>query len=155
MGLAYPGCMPPLSLPAVVERIRTVGDAYELLEEMRWAGQPVCPHCASARPHYFLTPRAEAGRASRRGKATDKSLLPGRNFVPVLRKFTVEVYPSLELAYRAGNSDDAEHWSEFEHGGPALSVMLAPLLGGVALKFDGGGAEPVAASVVISNCPFR
>jgi transposase-like protein len=72
MGLAYPGCMPPLSLPALVERIRSVGDAYELLEEIRWAGQPVCPHCASARPHYFLTPRAEAGRASRRGKVTER-----------------------------------------------------------------------------------
>ncbi|HZX53978.1 MAG TPA: SPFH domain-containing protein [Ilumatobacteraceae bacterium] len=64
------------------------------------------------------------GLVIRRGKATDKSLLPGRNFVPVLRKFTVEVYPSLELAYRAGDSDDAEDWSEFEHGGPALSVIL-------------------------------
>src|SRR4051812_9653924 len=64
------------------------------------------------------------GLVIRRGKATDKSLLPGHNFVPVLRKFTVEVYPSLELAYRAGDGDDAEDWSEFEHGGPALSVIL-------------------------------
>jgi regulator of protease activity HflC (stomatin/prohibitin superfamily) len=64
------------------------------------------------------------GLVIRRGAATDKSLLPGRHFVPVLRKITVEVYPSLELAYRAGDSDDTEGWSEFEHRGPALSVIL-------------------------------
>jgi len=58
-----------------------------------------------------------------RGKATDKSLLPGSHFVPVLRRVTVEIYPSLELAYRAGD-DETENWSDFEHGGPALNVTL-------------------------------
>jgi regulator of protease activity HflC (stomatin/prohibitin superfamily) len=73
---------------------------------------------------FVMIDAGKLGLVIRRGKATDKSLLPGRNFVPVLRKITVEVYPSLELAYRAGDSDDAQVWSEFEHGGPALSVIL-------------------------------
>src|SRR6185295_8718709 len=64
--------MAPSSLPVRVESIRSDGDAYRLLEEVRWAGRPVCPHCASVRPHYFLTPRAGAGRASRRGKVTER-----------------------------------------------------------------------------------
>jgi transposase-like protein len=72
MGLAYPRIMARVSLPALVENIRSEGDAYKLVEELRWAGQPVCPHCASVRPHYFLTPEAEEGRTSRRGKVTER-----------------------------------------------------------------------------------
>jgi len=73
---------------------------------------------------FVLIDSGKLGLVIRRGKATDKSLLPGRNFVPVLRKITVEVYPALELAYRAGDVDDADNRSDFEHGGPALSVIL-------------------------------
>ena len=60
------------SLRALIEKIRSEGDAYELLEEMRWAGRPICPHCGSGRWHYFLTPRAVAGRATRRGRVTER-----------------------------------------------------------------------------------
>lgn len=60
------------TLRALIENIRSEGDAYELLEEMRWAGRPVCPHCDSVRRPYFLTPRADAGRTTRRGRVTDR-----------------------------------------------------------------------------------
>jgi len=63
------------------------------------------------------------GLVVNRGKATDKSLPPGPHFVPVLRRISIEVYPSLELAYRAGD-DDSENWTDFEHGGPVLKVTL-------------------------------
>jgi transposase-like protein len=40
--------------------------AWKYLENMRWHGQPVCPHCGSSDPHYFLTPQGE-GRKTRTG----------------------------------------------------------------------------------------
>jgi transposase-like protein len=60
------------SLRTLIEKIRSEADAYELLEEMRWAGRPVCPHCGSGRRHYFLTPRADAGRQTRRGRVSER-----------------------------------------------------------------------------------
>ncbi|MCU1465627.1 MAG: putative transposase for insertion sequence element [Actinomycetia bacterium] len=72
MGLAYPRGMERISIPALGKRVQSEADAYEFMEEMRWAGQPVCPHCGSVREHYFLTPKAEAGRATRRGKVSER-----------------------------------------------------------------------------------
>lgn len=60
-----------------------------------------------------------------KGAATDRVLLPGPHFVPTFRRKMVEVYPSLELAYRAGDSGAAEPAErEYEHGGPALVAVL-------------------------------
>ena len=72
---------------------------------------------------FIRIPSGKLGLVIVRGKATDKSLDPGTHFVPILRRVTVEVYPSLELAYRAGE-DETEKWTDFEHGGPALNVTL-------------------------------
>jgi transposase-like protein len=44
-------------------------DAYARLEALRWSDGVVCPHCGHARA-YFLTPRSERGRATRRGKVS-------------------------------------------------------------------------------------
>jgi regulator of protease activity HflC (stomatin/prohibitin superfamily) len=60
-----------------------------------------------------------------RGRATDHALLPGPHFVPALRRMMVQVYPSNELSYRAGESDNSDAAaSELEHSGPPLRVML-------------------------------
>jgi transposase-like protein len=48
--------------------------AYQLLEEMRWGDQPVCPHCGSVAAHYFLTPKAADGRKTRTGAVTVRRL---------------------------------------------------------------------------------
>lgn len=64
------------------------------------------------------------GLVVKRGKATDKSLLPGPHFVPVLRRVSVVEYPSLELSYRAGDDTPVDESSDFEHSGPALRVVL-------------------------------
>jgi regulator of protease activity HflC (stomatin/prohibitin superfamily) len=60
-----------------------------------------------------------------RGRATDTALLPGAHFVPAFRRRMVEVYPSNELSYRAGDIEVGES-SEggLERGGPRLQVML-------------------------------
>ena len=72
MGVAYPRGMERISIPALAKRVKTEGDAYAFLEELRWGDRPVCPHCGSVRKHYFLTPKAEAGRSTRRGKVSER-----------------------------------------------------------------------------------
>jgi transposase-like protein len=59
-----------LSIPAIASRVSDEVSAYEFLEELRWNGQPVCPHCGSIAKHYFLTPKAPEGRKTRTGKVS-------------------------------------------------------------------------------------
>ena len=60
-----------------------------------------------------------------KGRATDHVLPPGPHFTPALRRYMVQTYPSLELAYRAVERDRFE---EVENGleciGPPLRVTL-------------------------------
>jgi len=63
-----------MSFPTLANRIPTEADAYELLEEMRWHGRPVCPHCGSIDRHYFLKPRSRLGRETSTGKLTQRRL---------------------------------------------------------------------------------
>lgn len=45
-----------LTLKSLRERVQDETDAYLLLEELRWHGTPVCPHCGN-RKAYFLNPK--------------------------------------------------------------------------------------------------
>ena len=45
-----------LTLKNIADRVRDEHDAYLLLEELRWHGAPVCPHCGHEKA-YFLTPK--------------------------------------------------------------------------------------------------
>ncbi len=72
MGLAYPRGMERISIPALNKRVKTEADAYAFMEELRWGDRPVCPHCGSVRKHYFLTPKADEGRTTRRGKVSER-----------------------------------------------------------------------------------
>ncbi|HOZ60211.1 MAG TPA: SPFH domain-containing protein [Nakamurella multipartita] len=52
-------------------------------------------------------PSGSLGLVMSRGKATDRSLLPGGHFVFAFRRVIIEEYPSVELAYRTdGQSAD-------------------------------------------------
>lgn len=59
--------MAKLTLTAIRKRINDENDAYLFLEELRWDGRPVCPHCGSVRTPYFLTPKNAEGRKTRTG----------------------------------------------------------------------------------------
>lgn len=61
-------------MPNIAKRIPTEAAAYELLEEWRWHGTPVCPHCGSIAEHYFLTPSNGVSRETGRGNATERRL---------------------------------------------------------------------------------
>jgi SPFH domain / Band 7 family len=64
-----------------------------------------------------------------KGRATDKTLLPGPHWVPSLRRMSVMEYPSLELSYRTldGTRSDTDATSGpivIENGGPPLPVTF-------------------------------
>jgi transposase-like protein len=51
-----------LTLAEIRKRVETEGDAYALLEDLRWGGAgPVCPHCGHDKA-YFLTPKNGTSR---------------------------------------------------------------------------------------------
>lgn len=60
------------SVPALMNRLGTEADAYMLLEDLRWDGQPVCPHCGSVARHYFLTPANGSTRKTRTGSTSER-----------------------------------------------------------------------------------
>ena len=65
----------------------------------------------------------ELGLVIRRGKPTDRTLLPGRHIVPPFGRMTIQTYPARELVYRttrdAGSEDDANRATD-----PAIGVVL-------------------------------
>jgi transposase-like protein len=46
-----------VNVMTLVDRLETEADAYEYLEELRWAGKPFCPHCGDSERCYFLQPK--------------------------------------------------------------------------------------------------
>lgn len=61
-----------MSILRLADRLRTEADAYLYLEELRWNGRPVCPHCGSVGEHYFLTPANGKSRKTRTGAASER-----------------------------------------------------------------------------------
>ena len=59
------------SIVSLAQQLATEADAYRFLEELRWGDQPVCPHCGSVRPPYFLTPK-NGGRKTRTGAVSER-----------------------------------------------------------------------------------
>jgi transposase-like protein len=59
-----------LNIPALAVQIPDEAAAYELMENLRWDGRPVCPHCGSVAKHYFLTPKNPEGRKTRTGSVS-------------------------------------------------------------------------------------
>ncbi len=59
-----------------------------------------------------------------RGRATDTALTPGPHFVPALRRKMLEVYPSVQLSFRAGAPTSGAADTELDRTGPGLPVTL-------------------------------
>jgi hypothetical protein len=68
-------------------------------------------------------PSGSLGLLMVKGRATDTALLPGPHFVPALRRKMVEIYPAVELTYRAGGPASADG-DALERSGPPLEVTL-------------------------------
>ncbi|HTW20338.1 MAG TPA: IS1595 family transposase [Mycobacteriales bacterium] len=61
-----------LSIPALMNRLRTEADAYLLLEQLRWGAEPVCPHCGTIGGHYYLKPSNGTDRKTRTGSRSER-----------------------------------------------------------------------------------
>ena len=72
---------------------------------------------------FVRVPSGSLGLLMVKGRATDTALLPGPHFVPALRRKMVEIYPSIELTYRAGGPAAAAD-DPLERSGPPLEVTL-------------------------------
>ena len=59
-----------LTVLRLADKLRDEADAYKFLEDMRWAGEPVCPHCGADRP-YFLKAR-DGDRRTRTGTTSQR-----------------------------------------------------------------------------------
>lgn len=68
-------------------------------------------------------PSGSLGLLLAKGRATDTALPPGLHFVPALRRKSVEIYPSVELTYRAGAPTTA-NTETLERSGSPLEVIL-------------------------------
>ncbi len=60
------------TVPALAEKLTDEAAAYEFMEQLRWNGRPVCPHCGSVRKPYFLQPRGGKDRATRTGSRSQR-----------------------------------------------------------------------------------
>ncbi len=64
--------MEGVSVLSLADKLRTEADAYKFLEELRWNGEPVCPHCDTDRAPYFLNPANGESRKTRTGSASQR-----------------------------------------------------------------------------------
>ena len=64
--------MSKLSVLRLVEQIPDEASAYKFLEDMRWRGTPVCPHCGNDEKCYYLTPSNGVSRKTRTGAASQR-----------------------------------------------------------------------------------
>ena len=61
------------SIPSIASRLRTEADAYLMLEDLRWGGEPeACPLCGVMGRFYFLTPTNGESRKTRTGAMSER-----------------------------------------------------------------------------------
>lgn len=61
-----------LSIPALVAQIPTEANAYLLLENLRWNGHPVCPHCGLLDGAWYIRPLNGVSRRTRTGTPSQR-----------------------------------------------------------------------------------
>jgi transposase-like protein len=61
-----------LSIPKLAASIPTEADAYLKLEELRWNGHPVCPHCGVIDGAWYIRPLNGASRKTRTGTMSQR-----------------------------------------------------------------------------------
>ncbi|MGO9159500.1 MAG: IS1595 family transposase [Streptosporangiaceae bacterium] len=61
-----------LSIPALTAMIPTEADAYLKLEELRWNGHPICPHCGLLDGSWYIRPLNGVSRKTRTGSQSQR-----------------------------------------------------------------------------------
>lgn len=70
--------MEQMTLVEVAKRFSDEAAAWEYVEQLRWQGHPVCPHCGSD-DVFYLEPRSGAPRTTRTGRETHRRVWKCRN----------------------------------------------------------------------------
>lgn len=55
----------------LADRLRSEADAYEFIEELRWSGGVICPHCGGDDAHY-IEPSNGTSRKTRTGAMSER-----------------------------------------------------------------------------------
>ena len=67
------GMKQAISIPKLAASLRTEADAYLLLEQLRWGGQPdACPHCGEVGRCFYLNPDNGVSRRTRTGSVSER-----------------------------------------------------------------------------------
>jgi transposase-like protein len=88
------------SIPELVARIPTEADAYLLLEELRWAGRPVCPHCGVAGEAWYIRPLNGTSRATRTGSQSQRRVWKCRACRKQFSVLTGTIFHGSKIALR-------------------------------------------------------
>jgi transposase-like protein len=83
-----------------MNRLSSEADAYELLEDLRWDGVPVCPHCGSVAQHYFLTPANGTTRKTRTGASSERRVWKCRDCRKQFSVLTGTIFHGSKIAVR-------------------------------------------------------
>lgn len=73
---------------------------------------------------FIRIPSGRLGLLLVRGRPTDTALDPGVHFVPAIRRRMVEIYPSVEVGYRAGGDAEPADQPGLDAWGPPVEVYL-------------------------------
>jgi transposase-like protein len=89
-----------MSIPKLMDLVPDDEAAYRFLEDLRWEGEPVCPHCGSIAQHYFLTPKNAEGRKTRTGKPTVRRVWKCRDCRKQFSVLTGTIFHGTKISIR-------------------------------------------------------
>jgi transposase-like protein len=89
------------SIPALIRRCATEADAYELLEELRWKGEALCPHCSSLGNSALLKPQnGTTARATRTGSMSQRRVWKCRDCRKQYSVLTGTIFHGTKISVR-------------------------------------------------------
>jgi transposase-like protein len=89
-----------MNIIELAQRIPDDAAAYEYLEELRWQGQPVCPHCGSIGQHYFLKSQSPEGRKTRTGSRSQRRVWKCRDCRKQFSVLTGTIFHGTKISLR-------------------------------------------------------
>ena len=90
------------SVVKIAERLRTEADAYLMLEELRWGGQPpACPKCGEVGKTYYMAPRdGTVSRSTRTGARSQRRVWKCRGCRQQFSVLTDTIFHGTKISIR-------------------------------------------------------
>jgi transposase-like protein len=89
----------PTTMMALADRVANDLEAYELLEDLRWGGEPFCPHCEAGNP-YFLNPMNGTSRKTRTGSMSVRRVWKCRSCRKQFSVLTGTIFHGTKISIR-------------------------------------------------------